>query len=315
MTILVTALVVTAVVAPHLLHLERAPPVAAVAIWLSALVLRALTGILVALYVVVFVPATSVFEAVAHWCWPFLVSTLGLDGHRIGDAVTLAPLLTITASLAAASLGLFKAARAVRSWLRSSFLGRGPAGSVVVGGQRVLVASAGIARPRVVVSAGAMTVLGRDELAASLEHERGHIARGHRFVLVLAELCHGLGRVLPGTKRAVRELSFHLERDADQWALSRAHDRLALAGAICKAAGATVARPPAAALAGGSRLNERLEQLVTTNRPCHSPRRAMAGIVACLMIALAGTLTVAVPLTAAAGIKAPKAETVRHCAS
>jgi len=74
-----------------------------------------------------------------------------------------------------------------------------------------------------------------EELAASLEHERGHVARRHRFALVIAEVCRASARALPGTRHAVAELIFHLERDADRLVVDRLHDPAALASAICKA--------------------------------------------------------------------------------
>jgi len=61
----------------------------------------------------------------------------------------------------------------------------------------VLVAAAGLRKPRVVVSAGALLNLDDEELAASLDHEHGHIVRRHRYVLVAAELCRALARLFP----------------------------------------------------------------------------------------------------------------------
>lgn len=86
------------------------------------------------------------------------------------------------------------------------------------------------------VSAGALARLDDAELAAAIAHERAHIRRRHRYVALYAELCRVLGRPLPGTTHAVRELRFHLERDADRCAVRGRADRLALASAICKAA-------------------------------------------------------------------------------
>ena len=98
----------------------------------------------------------------------------------------------------------------------------------------------GLARPTLVVSAGALARLDDAELAAAIAHERGRIRRRHRYVLLYAELCRVLGRPLPGTARAVRQLRFHIERDADRSAVRGRADRLALASAICRAAtGAT----------------------------------------------------------------------------
>jgi Zn-dependent protease with chaperone function len=114
-------------------------------------------------------------------------------------------------------------------------VGAGPRNSLVVSGPEVLFAVAGLARPRIVVS-GALACLDDDELDAALDHEQAHIVRRHRFVMLLAVAFGALGRAIPATARAVRELGFQLERDADRWALLRRNDRLALASVICTAA-------------------------------------------------------------------------------
>jgi len=153
------------------------------------------------------------------------------------------------------------------------------------------------------VSAGALTALDDDELAAGLDHERGHIDRRHRFVIVLCELLRAVGRFVPGGGRALAEVHFHLERDADQFALARQHDRLALASAICKAA-MTPAAGPALSHLGGSGVPERLRQLIA--EPAQGGRRlarmALSGTAA-VMVTLTLAALVAVPGTAIAGIK------------
>jgi hypothetical protein len=89
-----------------------------------------------------------------------------------------------------------------------------------------------------------------DELAAGVAHEVAHIRRRHRPVLLSASILATVGRPLPGTRIAERELGFQLERDADAYVVDRLHDPLSLASAICKAAGATA--PSAATSLGGS---------------------------------------------------------------
>jgi beta-lactamase regulating signal transducer with metallopeptidase domain len=170
---------------------------------------------------------------------------------------------------------------------------------VIVGGDDVLLAAAGLTHPTVVVSAGALTALDDAELAAGLEHERGHIARHHRYLLLFAEGCRALGALLPGTRRAAAELAYHLERDADAYALARSHEPLALASAICKAAGA---RPTAAlmmGLGGGVRLQERVQGLIDI-RPSSVDVRwdRIAVVTTTLLFALVVLLAVAVPALA-----------------
>ncbi len=184
-----------AIALPHALRLERCEPATAATIWLAALALRALAAVYVAAFLVFFLPATALFDMFTHWCWhtvvPLLATHLGLNGHMFGDAATIAPSFVLAASAVSVAFGLARAARAVRALVQRGALGPGPQDSVIVGGADVMVAAAGIRRPRIVVSAGALTVLEDDELIASIDHERGHISRRHRFGLLFAELCRG----------------------------------------------------------------------------------------------------------------------------
>ena len=164
-----------------------------------------------------------------------------------------------------------------------------------------MFAVAGLAHPHVVVSAGALTALDDHELTAGLDHEQAHIARRHRFVMLLALGCRALGRVIPGCDRGVRELAFHLERDADRWALRRHDDRLALASVICKAAGEPTL-PRAMSRLGAIGLTERLSQLVD-ERPVTSagPVRAALRTLATVMVMCTLVLGASVPAAAVAG--------------
>lgn len=317
MIAVVVLLIAAGIALPHGLRLARSAPATAAALWTVSLALRALTTLFLVLYLAFSLPQTSIFAALTHWCWhtvlPLLAAHLGLDGHKLGDAATVLPGLAVMVSLLSVALGVFRAARSVRRLLARNSLGPGPSDSVIVRGPDVMLAAAGLARPRVVVSAGALIALDDEELAAGLAHERGHISRRHRFLLVFAELCRGLGRVVPGAGRASRELAFQLERDADQWALRRRHDRYALASVICKAA--QPIDTAAVTSLGGAGVTERLRQLI------HDPpaRRRGAGALVLNLVAatlVGGTLFVAalVPSTALAGAQQlGGTQQVRHC--
>jgi hypothetical protein len=214
---------------PHALRPRRAAPLTAAVIWTAALSLRALTVVLAAAWLLLFFPSTHLFAALTHWCWHHLASA-ALTGHDVGHATTVAPALLGVASLASVGVASTKLGRALRRHIAGSRTG-GPAGSIVIGGEGVVVAVVGLRRPRLVVSAGALLELDDDELAAALEHERAHIRRRHRFILIYAELCGAVARLLPGTGIALDELAFHLERDADRVALAGAADRRAQAAA------------------------------------------------------------------------------------
>ena len=63
MSVVLTLLLAGGILAPHGLELRRASPAVAAAIWLSALALRASTVAYLAMYLVLFLPATEAFVA------------------------------------------------------------------------------------------------------------------------------------------------------------------------------------------------------------------------------------------------------------
>lgn len=316
MTILLGAALLSALLLAHRLRLDRVAPAVAATIWLSALALRALGVLFVGIFVALRLPTTGRLELVGHQCWhavlPVLTTHLMLEGHSLADAAIAAPGFVLAVSVIGVVAGVARAARSVRRLLAAATLPGGPQGTLILRTGAVMVAAAGLARPRVVVSAGALTELDDEELDASLDHERGHIARRHRFVLLLAELLRTLGRWVPGTRAAHRELLFHLERDADAWALARRHDPLALASAICKAAGVASDRPALTAL-GGACATRRVGELLDGPSPPARSRPAIGAATA--MVALVLLLTAVIAPAALAGIDRahPSVAAPRHC--
>lgn len=305
---------------PHLLRVSAIEPATAAALWAANLGLRALSGIFIAVSLMVLVPTSEVFSSLTHWCWhailPLVATHLGLTGHSVGDVATLLPSIVLLLSLFWVAIGVVRVARAVRELVRRAALGPGPDDSVIVGGAGVVLAATGLTRPTVIISAGALAQLDDEELAAGLAHERGHIVRRHRWILVYAELCRALGVFLPGTKAAVAQLTMHLERDADRWALVARNDRLALASAIVKAA-SSLSRPSTAIVALGGpddQLTQRLKDLVEpVSCERRGPRRA-ARVVAAASCVAALALTAVVPATLAAERPVPPGAAERHCA-
>ena len=299
------SIVVLALGSPFLVPLDRVRPATAAALWFSSLALRAATAIFAAVFIVLYVPTTQLFSLLTHWCWhavlPFVAAHLGLSGQQVGDAALVAPGFFIALSVVSVAVGLWRAARRLRRLLARIAIGRGPDHSIVVGDSQVLVAAAGLRHPQVIVSSGALVSMDDEELAASLAHERGHIARRHRWVLTMAEVCRALAPFVPGTRRAYDELLLQLERDADQWALRRRHDPAALASAICKAARSRTLPGPALALSGAEMFTRRVEELLieptTVSRRVDRVVRALA--VAMAVVAL-GSLAV-LPAAASAG--------------
>lgn len=307
MTTLLGALLLTGTVTPYLLPRAGLSPLTGAALWLSVLALRAVLVVLAALVAILYLPATALFQLMTHWCFhavvPFLTTHLGFSGHRVGDAATLLPGLVLGISAISALFVVWRTTRAVRSWIKCSSLGPGPGESIIVGGEEVVVAAAGVLGAKIIVSTGALTRLDEDELAASLEHERGHIARRHPYLIVAANLAFAVARPLPGSKDALRRMQFCLERDADEYAIDRTRNPIALASAICKAAADAPAPGPALATLAGSGAPARLRLLLDRSaaRPSAWADFAARVLVAALvgMVILTAAFT---PMLAHAGV-------------
>lgn len=317
MSAVLAAVLVAAIALPHVLRFDRTTPALAALVWLGVLVLRALTALLAAVAVFVVMPSTEVFSLITHWCWhtalPLMAAHLGLDGHRVGDAALVLPGAVLALSAVSVAFGLWKATRAVARLVQRGSVGTGPQDSVILGDGDVVVAAAGIRRPLVLVSAGALTSLDDEELAASLEHEQGHIERRHRYVLLAAELCRALARFVPGTRRAAQELRFHLERDADRFALERHHEPAVLASAICKAAQARSIAPLTAL--GGGGVTRRIRSLLDGAAGSQPVNGLAIRSTAVLILALVAMLTAALPAVTVAAVRSTDAASVRHCAN
>lgn len=268
MSWLFAAALAAALIAPHGVAQRGLPPRTGIALWMGVLTLRAVMALALAAIALLYLPATELFGLLTHWCLhavvPFLTTHLGFDGHRLGDVAVLVPALVIALFTLSAAFALSRAAIAARGLLRREALGAGPRGSLIIGGSEVTVAAAGLRAPRVVVSAGALVHLDDAELAAGLEHEWGHVRRRHGLLAAWGQLCGGVSRFLPGGRRALNMLHFQLERDADEYAVARTGDRLALASAIAKAAAAhgPDSTPAIAQLGGAGGACERVSVLL-----------------------------------------------------
>lgn len=297
--LLLVAGAVTAVALPHALPLRAVSPGAAAVVWLGALAVRASVAVGTAVFVLVYLPQTELFRVIAERCFhaviPVIATHLGLSGHKLADTAIVLPALVLTGSLLWVGVGLVRAALALRSRLARRALGPGPHGTTVVEEPGVLVALTGLGRTRILVSRDALRALDEAELDASLAHERGHIRRRHRPLLLAASLLAGMGRWLPGTRTAEREFRLSLERDADAFAVRETNDPLALASAICKAApGADFGGTAATALGGNGCLSARLDPLLGD---LHRPRwlDAAARLLAVVLVVQVAALAATVP--------------------
>jgi len=243
-----------------------ASPLARACVWGAALTTRALFWLCVSLLALFVMPAGDAFGTLFSWCIDWEVPLAGhvhVNGSAVGILLCALPALLMLAGVAHALIQLRRAARAVGRAVSLGEVGPGPEGSTLIESSRVLLAAAGILRPRILLSTAALSALDSHELAAGLAHERAHISRGHRYVLIAATLCRGASWSLPGGRHALDQLAFQLERDADEVALARGDDRLALASAICKAALPHPGPSPSlSALAGKGHVTRRVNDLL-----------------------------------------------------
>jgi Zn-dependent protease with chaperone function len=221
-------LLLAALALPHALPLARVNPAAAAAVWLAALALRAVLVTGLALAALLLLPSTPVFQHVANG---------SLSGEPLAHGAALAPPALLIASLLAFLGGVVRGTLVLRGELLRRALGRGPGGALVIADRAPLVAVPGLGRARIVLSDRALAELDPEELEACLAHEAGHLRRRHRALGLLGNCLAALARPTPGTGAARRGLRLSLERDADEYAVARTGDPLALASAICKIAG------------------------------------------------------------------------------
>jgi Zn-dependent protease with chaperone function len=284
----IALLLLAALALPSALPLDRVNPAAAAAVWLAALGLRAVLVLGVALAALLLLPATPLFERVAE----------GSSGEPVAHLAALAPPGLVALSLIVFLAGLVRGGLVLRRELSRRSLGRGPGGTLVIADRGLLVAVPGLGRRRVVLSDRALAELDAAELEACLAHEDGHLHRGHRALGLAGNLLAVLGRPVPGARAALRGLLLSLERHADEYAVARTGDPLALASAICKVGRGSARRRRrglAFGLDGTRETRARLDGLLAGGR-----RRGSAGVEG--MVLLAAVALCALLAAAATGL-------------
>ena len=148
----------------------------------------------------------------------------------------------------------------------------------------------------VVITSGALDVLGDDQLRAVLAHERAHLAGRHHMVLAVTR---ALAAILPGMPLftlAASEVAWLLEMCADD-AAARVHGSRTVLSALLALSGAAMA-PVGALGATGVGVLARVERLA---RPALSARRLRARLLLGAVTALVGSGPVIATLLAANG--------------
>lgn len=235
------------IASPHLIARRSLPAVVGTIIWFSALLGRAGVVVTICVGLVAIAPDTRVFAEASDWfvhsVLPFALHSLGIEGDTLGHLATSVPFAAVLGMAIAAAYGSWRSHRLVGRWLDRACLGPGPSGCHIVGGSRVVFATAGVLRPRVIVSMGALMSLEDRELRAGIEHEHAHARRGHGLIVAAGNVLAAMAKPLPGTTSALAGLRYSLERDADEHAVRSTGNRLDLADAIratshCRPSGA-----------------------------------------------------------------------------
>jgi hypothetical protein len=137
-------------------------------------------------------------------------------------------------------------------------------------------------RPRIVLSVGAVDLLGSTELSAVVEHERGHAHEHHGLVLLpLVAMTEPL-RWIPYARYAPRAVTILLEMAADDYA-ARRHDPAVLASALVRMGTARFA-PRFALCAAAGAVDLRVTRLLAEGR---TSRAVALGSVGCALVLVA----------------------------
>jgi Zn-dependent protease with chaperone function len=150
------------------------------------------------------------------------------------------------------------------------------------------------ARQTVIVSTGALQLLGEEELAAVVAHERGHLRHRDHLVTAIAGALHLAFPRVPLLRHARYEIEILAEMAADDYA-RRDHSTDALAAALLALA---TARTPRHALGAAEHsVTDRLRRMLSSTRPLPKLTRvgtfASAGTALALPIGLSCTTTFA----------------------
>lgn len=142
-------------------------------------------------------------------------------------------------------------------------------------------------RPRIVVSAGALRLLGRNEIGAVVAHERGHAHGRHGVIMLPFTSMDPLLRWMPYVRRARGEVGLLLEMAADDFAVRSSRPQV-LAGALLEMS-VSGAAPSCAFAANSTAVASRIHRLLR-------PGRTSRGVAA---VAIGASVAVlALPLTA-----------------
>jgi Zn-dependent protease with chaperone function len=151
--------------------------------------------------------------------------------------------------------------------------------------------------PTIVVTTGALAVLGPRQLASVLAHERAHLAGRHHLLLTVTRCLAAIAPVVPLFARGSREVARLAEMRADDVAARRGR-RVLLTALLAMSAGVSAGPAPAAWLpATGGVVADRVRRLAEPPDAARSARYGLALAVLTLAVVTAAALVPVLALT------------------
>lgn len=278
------------------LPLDRVAAPTAIAIWFCVLAVGAIASVAATAFAIVYLPETAIYSYLAGLCvhlgLPVISPRVGISGHTALHLAMALPVVGLFASIVWLISRLITGWWTLRSRIKRSV--ETDDGWALIRDDELVFGVAPFGRSQIVVSDTTLSAMDNAELEAGLNHEAGHLRRGHRPILFGARVLAAIGFAFPGTSRAQSNLHLALERDADEYAVRQTRDPLSLASAICKAA--TGPRSVGGIGLAGARVNRRLDYLeghLTLAGP--RVRRSMHGVT---LLFVAATLVFAATTSA-----------------
>jgi Zn-dependent protease with chaperone function len=258
----------------------------------AALMLSATLPSLLSLELPGFDHCTLHHDSHPHLCFVHLPS-MGVNAGALFVLLVLLGYGVLRASLAAARVG--RALRVLRG-LGLSGEARRDLGVTIIETSQPLCLTAGLLRPRVLLSRGLLGTLSDEERAIVLAHERAHVRRRDALVATLVRVLATV-HVSSVARWLVREIDIAAEQACDEEAGRAVDDRLAVASAILAVERAThhsaMAQLAPVAVAFGQRAAERrVEALLADPVPPRSllALTLLAGAVALALLSQSGEL-------------------------
>jgi Zn-dependent protease with chaperone function len=152
--------------------------------------------------------------------------------------------------------------------------------------------------PTIVITTGALDVLGPQQLASVLAHERAHLAGRHHLLLTVTRCLAAIAPVVPLFARGSAEVARLAEMRADDVAARRGGRRVLLTALLAMSAGVSAGPAPAAWLpVTGGVVADRVRRLAEPPDAARSARYGLALAALTLAVVTAAALVPALALS------------------